>query len=220
MYEGLGFAVAWASTTIGSGCFIAARRLSNTVSIDPALPDFDYGAALQSCARGDRDALRLLYEREGAHLLGVALRIVRDRAVAEDVLHDAFVSIWTRAIGFDAKRGEGRGWMFSIVRNASLNRIRSSARMVTLGDDAAEAVDDAAALASYRSAADPMELRSDLGRLQRCLTQLEPARRDCIVFAYVDGCSHAEIAERTGTALGTIKSWIQRGMVSLRECMA
>lgn len=187
---------------------------------DSAGPDFDYDAALQSCARGDREALRQLYEREASHLLGVAMRIVRDRGLAEDVLHDAFVSIWSRAGSFDAARGQGRGWIFSIVRNAALNRIRSGARNVTLGDEAIAAADDAAAMASYRANADPLELRSDLGRLERCLALLEPARRECIVFAYVDGCSHAEIAQRTGTALGTVKSWIQRSLGSLRECMA
>lgn len=185
-----------------------------------AAPEFDYEAALGACAGGDRDALRRLYEREAPRLLGVALRIVRDRGLAEDVLHDAFVSIWSRAASFDAGRGEGRGWIFSVVRNAALNRVRAGERSVALDDDAAAAVDDAAALASYRSAADPHELRSDLGRLERCLQGLEPARRDCIVFAYVDGCSHAEIAQRTGNALGTVKSWIQRSLGSLRECMA
>lgn len=190
------------------------------VLTDNLLVDFDYDAALYACARGDRDALRRLYEREASRLLGVALRIVRDRGLAEDVVHDAFVSIWSRAASFDAARGEGRGWIFSVVRNAALNRIRSGARTVTLEDDAVHAVDDAAALAAYRGSADPLEVRSDLGRLERCLDGLEPARRDCIVLAYVDGCSHSEIAQRTGTALGTVKSWIQRGLGSLRECMA
>ena len=120
---------------------------------DFAAPDFDYDAALGACARGDRDALRRLYEREAPRLLGVALRIVRDRALAEDVLHDAFVNIWSRASSFDAGRGEGRGWIFSVVRNAALNRVRAGERTVTLEDDAAAAVDDAAALAWQRTLA-------------------------------------------------------------------
>ena len=69
---------------------------------------FDHDAALKACAHGDRDALRRIYERESRYLLGVALRIVRDRAAAEDVLHDAFMAIWNRASSFDASRGAGR----------------------------------------------------------------------------------------------------------------
>jgi RNA polymerase sigma-70 factor (ECF subfamily) len=107
-----------------------------------------------------------------------------------------------------------------VVRNAALNMVRSGARQVDVSEDAAEAIDDQAALAAYASAGDPFELRADLGRLDNCLQGLEPARRDCILYAYVEGCSHGEIAERLQTPLGTVKAWIQRGMRALRECMA
>ncbi|MGJ7618957.1 MULTISPECIES: sigma-70 family RNA polymerase sigma factor [unclassified Variovorax] len=186
----------------------------------PAAEPFDYDAALMACARGDRQALQQLYQRESRYLMGVALRIVRQRQQAEDVLHDAFISIWQRAESFNPARGEGRGWIYSVVRNAALNMVRSGARQVHVSDEAAEAIDDQAALAAYASSADPFELRADLGKLEGCLGGLEPARRDCILYAYVEGCSHGEIAERLQTPLGTVKSWIQRGMRTLRECMA
>jgi RNA polymerase sigma-70 factor (ECF subfamily) len=186
----------------------------------PTVAPFDYDAALMACARGDRQALQQLYERESRYLMGVALRIVRQRQQAEDVLHDAFISIWQRAESFNPARGEGRGWVYSVVRNAALNMVRSGARQVDVSEDAAEAIDDQAALAAYASAGDPFELRADLGRLENCLKGLEPARRDCILYAYVEGCSHGEIAERLQTPLGTVKAWIQRGMRALRECMA
>jgi RNA polymerase sigma-70 factor (ECF subfamily) len=186
----------------------------------PTAAPFDYDAALMACARGDRQALQQLYERESRYLMGVALRIVRQRQQAEDVLHDAFISIWQRAESFNPARGEGRGWVYSVVRNAALNMVRSGARQVDVSEDAAEAIDDQAALAAYASAGDPFELRADLGRLDNCLQGLEPARRDCILYAYVEGCSHGEIAERLQTPLGTVKAWIQRGMRALRECMA
>jgi RNA polymerase sigma-70 factor (ECF subfamily) len=186
----------------------------------PTAAPFDYDAALMACARGDRQALQQLYERESRYLMGVALRIVRQRQQAEDVLHDAFISIWQRAESFNPARGEGRGWVYSVVRNAALNMVRSGARQVDVSEDAAEAIDDQAALAAYASAGDPFELRADLGRLDNCLIGLEPARRDCILYAYVEGCSHGEIAERLQTPLGTVKAWIQRGMRALRECMA
>jgi RNA polymerase sigma factor (sigma-70 family) len=83
-----------------------------------------------ACARGDRLALQQLYQRESRYLMGVALRIVRQRQQAEDVLHDAFISIWQRAESFNPARGEGRGWVYSVVRNAALNMVRSGARQV------------------------------------------------------------------------------------------
>ena len=94
-------------------------------------PDsFDYDAALHACALGDQQALHRIYQHDGRHLLGVALRIVRRRELAEDVLHDAFVSIWHRAASFDAGRGAGRGWVFSVVRHQALNALRSREREV------------------------------------------------------------------------------------------
>ena len=185
-----------------------------------ATEDFDYEAALFACAQGDRQALARIYHREGRYLLGVALRIVRQRQYAEDVLHDAFVSIWQRAMTFDATRGAARGWIYSVVRHAALNWVRSNARDVQVDDEATTALQDDMALAAHAERTDAGEVRVTLGRLDTCLEQLEGGRRECIVLAYVDGCSHGEIAARTGNPLGTVKAWIQRGMRSLRECMA
>lgn len=180
--------------------------------------EFDYEAALRACAGGDRQALRRLYEREAPRLLGVALRIVRDRQAAEDVLHDAFVSIWTRAGTFDAQRGAGRGWIYTIVRHRALDVVRQGAREVAVDDEALDALEaiDAAAPAHI---ADAFALRQDLGRLEDCLTRLDAAKRNSILYAYVDGCSHSEIAERLQSPLGTVKAWIKRGLNALRECM-
>jgi RNA polymerase sigma-70 factor (ECF subfamily) len=180
---------------------------------------FDHNAALQACARGDRDALRSIYDREARYLLGVALRIVRDRATAEDVLHDAFVSIWERAASFDASRGAGRGWVYSIVRHAALNRVRDGARETVLDEPATAHRDAQAAFAAWQESGDALERQALLGRLGHCLDGIEPARRACLLHAYVDGCSHSEIAQRVQAPLGTVKAWIQRGLRALRECM-
>ena len=186
------------------------------MSADP----FDYDAALVACARGERQALQQIYERDGRHLLGVALRIVRQRAQAEDVLHDAFVNIWRRAASFDAGRGEGRGWVYSVVRHAALNAVRNADREVDMSDEDATAKHEDALAREHGGALDAYERVDTLGRLEACLSQLEPGRRECIVLAYVDGCSHGEIAQRTRTPLGTVKAWIQRGLRALRACMA
>ncbi|CAM4357333.1 sigma-70 family RNA polymerase sigma factor [Comamonas aquatilis] len=180
---------------------------------------FDHDAALQACARGDSEALRRIYERESRYLLGVALRIVRDRATAEDVLHDAFVTIWSRASSFDAGRGAGRGWIYSLVRHAALNRVRDGARETVLEEPAAAHQDAQSALAAWQDSGDELARHAALGRLGHCLDGLEPARRACLLHAYVDGCTHSEIAARVQAPLGTVKAWIQRGLRALRECM-
>ena len=191
-----------------------------TVTIAPDTPDaFDHAAALQACARGDRQALEALYRHESRYLLGVALRIVRQRQQAEDVLHDAFMAIWTKAASFDATLGSGRGWIYSVTRNLALNSVRNGARQVSVDEETAEALDAQVSLENH-PVTDAFELRASMGKLNECLSRLEPARRNCLLYAYVDGCSHGEIAERTQTPLGTVKAWIKRSMGSLRECMA
>ena len=190
-----------------------------TVSHQPPV-DLDYEATLAAGAAGDRQAMRRLYEHEGARLLGVALRIVRQRALAEDIVHDACLNIWTRAASFDAQRGSARGWIYSVVRNLALNAVRDAGRQVDVDDDTTEALQDEQAALAHREVTDAFELNASLGRLQHCLEALDPARRNCVLYAYVDGCSHGEIAERLGAPLGTVKAWIRRSLTSLRECMA
>lgn len=163
--------------------------------------------------------MQRIYEHESRYLLGVALRIVRDRATAEDVLHDAFVAIWNRASSFDAHRGSGRGWIYTVVRHAALNHRRNTAHEVVLDAASAAAHEAQDALQAWQDQRHDVAHQAALGRLGPCLENLEPARRACLLHAYIDGCSHSEIAERVQAPLGTVKAWIQRGLRSLRECM-
>ncbi|VXB74752.1 sigma-70 family RNA polymerase sigma factor [Massilia sp. 9I] len=180
--------------------------------------EFDYEAALAGCARGDQHALRRIYDRDGRRLLGVALRIVRHRQIAEDVLHDAFLNIWTRAASFDPARGAGRGWIYSVVRNQALSLVRGGEREIAVDDEVLE--DLAADGAAHAGGVDEtIALRQDIGRLHDCLVGLDPAKRRSILYAYLDGCSHSEIAQRLSSPLGTVKAWIKRGLTALRECM-
>jgi len=174
---------------------------------------FNHEAALLACAAGERRALQALYEKEGAYLLGVALRIVRDRAVAEDVLHDAFLNIWTRATSFDPARGAARGWIYTVVRHTALNRIRAAEHEINAGYDLEELADQ------HEPSVDAPVWQADLGRLAHCLEELSDAKRASIIYAYVDGCTHNEIAERLHAPLGSVKAWIKRGLASLRECI-
>lgn len=171
---------------------------------------FDYEVCLLACARGDHRALHQLYEQDSSRLLGVALRITRNKALAEDIVHDAFIKIWHGAHSFDPLRGSARGWVFSVTRHLALDVVRSAGRDVPLDDQ-------------YEPMAEPaqtFEFAARSGQIHQCLERLDPTRRTCILHAYVDGYSHSEIAQKLSTPLGTVKAWIKRSLAALRECMA
>jgi RNA polymerase sigma-70 factor (ECF subfamily) len=176
---------------------------------------FDYEAAVQACARGERYALRALYQREARWLLGVAQRIVRDPQQAEDVLQDAFLQLWQHASTFDATLGSARGWIYTIVRHRALKALRDSGREQTMDPQ------DLSELADRQQQSTEGEQRAlDSDSLERCLQRLDEARRACVVHAFVDGLTHEQIARRLNTPLGTVKSWIRRSLASLKECLA
>lgn len=181
---------------------------------------FDYEAALAACAAGDQGALRRLYEQEGARLLGVAQRIVRDTALAEDIVHDAFLKVWTRAGSYDPLRGAARGWLYTITRHLALNAMRDGAREVTVDEDAAAAIDADVSMAQWADTADSFAWQASPGRVAECLGQLEPVRRNCLLHAYVDGLSHSEIATRVEAPLGTVKAWIKRSLLAMKGCLS
>ncbi|WP_447555998.1 sigma-70 family RNA polymerase sigma factor [Vreelandella sp. EE22] len=180
--------------------------------------EFDYADTLVRCARGEHDALHALYRQEGARMLGVVRRMVKDRGMAEDIVHDAFINIWQRADTFDPDKGSARTWIFSIARHLALNAIRQRDR-ITHGEfdaDALQLEDDSPPQGQTEDVFDWQTGQ----RMDECLKELEAERRNCVLQAYVDGLSHAEIAAHTGAPLGTVKAWIKRSLVRLRECMA
>ncbi|WP_231125666.1 sigma-70 family RNA polymerase sigma factor [Vreelandella piezotolerans] len=196
---------------------------ANTISTDnghvrPA-QEFDYADALARCARGEHAALQRLYQQEGAKLLGVVLRIVKDRGMAEDIVHDACLNIWQRADSFDPQKGAARTWIFSIARHLALNAIRGRDREVSVDLNDPHELDDDDTFQQASQVTDAFDWQTGQ-RMDECLQQLETERRNCVLHAYVDGLSHAEIAAHTGAPLGTVKAWIKRSLLRLRECMA
>lgn len=176
------------------------------------VPD-DTDLLLHRCAGGDRAAFRMLYDRWGNRLYGIALRITREAALAADATQDAFVQIWQQAHRFDPNRGSTETWLVGIVRYRALDIVRRRAREIP-GHEAEEREDDAPdALARLVSSAEG-------AALHRCLGELEEDRRRLVVMAFVDGLSHSELAERMSVPLGTVKSWIRRSLISLRGCLA
>ncbi|MDN2579266.1 sigma-70 family RNA polymerase sigma factor [Aquibium sp. ELW1220] len=177
--------------------------------------DDDCERLLARVAGGDRMALGQLFATEAGRLIAIARRIVRRREVAEEIVQDAFVAVWRRAASFDPARGAGRAWLTTIVRNRALNAVRDGSRL-----DFAD--EEQLALFSERSgdAHAALDALSDGDALRRCLSALEPRRRESILLAYVVGCTHGEIAARLDAPVGTVKAWIRRGVIALQECLS
>lgn len=178
-------------------------------------PSIDLAEALRRCASGDRAPLRAIYDAEAPRMLGVAMRLLRRRALAEEAVHDTFMQVWQRAATFDPSRGEARTWLYAILRHRALNILRTETRT--------DLVDDFEPMGLTSDEEDPetIALRlSDTGALKRCLERLEPVRRQAILLAYVNGLTHGELAGRLNVPLGTMKSWIRRSLLQLRECLA
>lgn len=189
------------------------QALSATGSTNGAASPLD--AALRRCAAGDRGALRAIYDAEAPRMLGVALRLLKRRSLAEEAVQDAFVQIWSRAGSFDPARGEARAWIYAVLRNRALNTLRAEART--------ELVEDLESFGLASEEEDPEEAvgrLSEAGALRRCLERLEPVRRRAVVLAFIHGLTHGELSARLGIPLGTTKSWIRRSLLSLRECLA
>lgn len=166
---------------------------------------------LVRCAAGDRAAFRRVYDLQAPKLYAIALRITRQSSLATDAVQETFLQVWQNARHFDPKRGRAEAWLVGLVRYRALDLIRRAGREV-LGAEVPEQVDQAP---------DPLEqtaLAFESEALQRCLAQLDPERRRMIELAFVDGYSHSELSTRLGVPLGTVKSWIRRGLEALKRC--
>lgn len=176
---------------------------------------FDYEAQLSACARGEHAALRRLYDQEAYWLMGVALRLVRRRELADEVLHDAFLQIWQKSASFDPALGSARGWIYSVVRHRALNAVRDYSRESPSPDIVIEDLPG--------DGDGPLEILSQhrtANALHHCLEGLDEQKRACILLAYVEGYSQSQIAHQLACPLGTIKAWTRRGLRALKECLS
>ena len=173
---------------------------------------------------GDRQAFARLYDRTSGHLLAVVLRIQRDRAMAEDLLQEVYVSVWKAASGFDAARSQPLTWLTHIARNRAIDSLRRAqaqprTESTTRADDddrpdAAEALADAAP-----GPLDLLGLASQKRQLSACMERLTPPQRQSVALAFFDGLSHAEVAAQLREPLGTVKSWVRRALTTLKGCL-
>jgi RNA polymerase sigma-70 factor (ECF subfamily) len=173
---------------------------------------------------GDRAAFARLYERTSGHVFAVILRIQRDRAAAEDLLQEIYVSVWKAAASFDAARSQPLTWLTSIARNRAIDSLRRQNTQPRLESSTRDDDDERpdAVEAQPDDAPGPLELlgrASEARELNTCLQHLSPPQRQSVAMAFFDGLSHAEIAEHLKEPLGTVKSWVRRALNSLRTCL-
>ncbi|MCB1865775.1 MAG: sigma-70 family RNA polymerase sigma factor [Chromatiales bacterium] len=169
---------------------------------------------LARCALGDRAAFAELYQRTSAHLFGLVVRILRRNDTAEEVLQDVYIRVWTHAADYRADRAQASTWLATIARNRALDEVRRRGREAPLPDDVIDTLDDAGP-----GPAQQAESQSTARALDDCLDQLPPGQRHSLVLAYCEGYTHSELSERLAQPLGTVKSWIRRGLDWLRECL-
>lgn len=170
--------------------------------------------ALEQVAGGSEAALREVYRRTSAKLYGICVRILSDREEAEDALQDIYLTIWKRAGTFDASRASPVTWLATIARNRAIDRLRArGTRSFASIEEAAQVRDPAP------DAAVELEASQARAALEQCLDALEDRQAGAIRAAFFDGATYAELAQCGAVALGTMKSWIRRGLLKLRECL-
>mgnify|MGYP006323413301 FL=1 len=170
---------------------------------------------LVEIADGSRNAFESLYRATSSKLFSVCLRVVSDRAEAEDVLQEVFTTIWHKAHQFDPSRASPIAWLAMIARNKAIDRVRAQPARGTLAP--IEFADDIA-----DTGASPMQIAvsaDERVRLEACMGQLDARRQSLIRAAFFDGSTYEELAQRIASPLGTVKSWIRRGLLQLRGCL-
>ena len=174
----------------------------------------DISHLLARCALRDRQAFRDLYARTSAKLFGVTLRILRDRAEAEEALQEVYVKIWQRADRYVAGGYSPISWLVAVARNHSLDLLRARKPQ---GDDIDLALDVADAQPNPEQAE---ANRGERARIDHCLGQLEADKADAVRGAYLEGFSYEELSERHKVPLNTMRTWLRRSLLKLRECLS
>jgi RNA polymerase sigma factor (sigma-70 family) len=167
-----------------------------------------------SVAKGDRRALAAVYDRTSAKLFGVCLRIARDRDAAEDILQDVYLKVWNRAGRFDRGRASPITWLCAVARNAAIDWVRKHGTSTSPLSDLPDAP-----TANFGESMEVMLADEGRAHIFDCLEALPVQQQRAIRSAFFDGSSHSELASNMEVPLGTMKSWIRRGLLQLRGCL-
>jgi RNA polymerase sigma-70 factor (ECF subfamily) len=171
---------------------------------------------LARTALADQAAFEQLYRLTSSHLYGVAMRILRESAAAEEVLQESFINVWHHAGSYVAARSQPLTWLTSIVRNRCLDRLRKrDVETVSIDDE------EHAMTIADRSPM-PLELLlsgAEASAVRRCVEALDAGQKQAIALAFYQGLSHSELARHLKQPLGTVKSWVRRGLERLKACL-
>ena len=196
---------------------LADLPLHSPTPVLPALPSTfpsDLADLLESVAAGDQRALERFYRLTIGKVFGLAIRIVRNRATAEEVAEDVYVQVWRSAATYDPQRGSPLGWVLTICRSRALDALRRADSAI-VDSDPTERLD--AVTRHLPGLQDLLESTQEHAALHAALTRLRPEQRQILSLAFFRGLSHAEIAQVAHLPLGTIKSHIRRAICALRE---
>jgi RNA polymerase sigma-70 factor, ECF subfamily len=169
---------------------------------------------ISDVARGDEAAFAELYQVTSSKLFAIALRILRSREAAEEVLQESYFRVWEKAGDFNPALASPLTWMAAIVRNRCIDEVR---RKVPRGGD------DESVLENLESGDEHpivgLERQEDVQRLMRCMEGLEPEKKQMVRLAYLDGMSREDLAAKFGRPEGTIKTWLHRSLAQLKGCL-
>lgn len=174
---------------------------------------------LAATAQGDQQAFQRLYASTSSQLYALLLRILRNPERAQDALQDAYVRVWQKADTYSPERGAPLTWLLTVARYRALDMLRRKRPEVAMPEEPdmiARLLEDSQSL----SPAEENENRQALDAIRACLGTLQTQQRDSVLFSYYEGMTHQELSERMDAPLGTVKSWIRRGLIRLRECLA
>lgn len=176
-------------------------------------PD-DVSQLISRTALKDRKAFQALYSATSAKLFGVCLRVLKDRTEAEDVLQDIYVRIWLNAEKYQVSGYSPITWLVAIARNLCIDRLRARRPAMAEIDEAA-GIEDEGATPEQSALA-----QAEAGRLFKCLEKMDPERAFAVKAAYMEGYSYQDLAVRLKQPLNTVRTWLRRGLISLRECLS
>jgi RNA polymerase sigma-70 factor (ECF subfamily) len=204
----------------GDGRTRPARGLASVPGAIPAPggqpdPGPAAGDLLRLVARGDERAFASLYDLVAPRVYGLALRVLRDPAHAEEVAQEVLVEVWRTAGRYDPERGSATAWIFTIAHRRAVDRVRSE----QAGADRVRRIGAASVETPYDDVVEQATARLDRQQVRRCLAGLTDLQREAITLAYYEGRTYREVAELLDTALPTIKTRIRDGLIRLRDCL-
>jgi RNA polymerase sigma-70 factor (ECF subfamily) len=185
---------------------------------EPSADASELQQLLAAVAAGDRPAFARLYQRSRSHLYALLLRMLKRRDWAEEALQDCFLRVWQKSEGYAPDKGAPMTWLMSIARYRALDLLRARRPEVsdTPDDEDGPPIESADASVDLLARA---QVSEELSRLERCMKGLQQEQRDGVLLSYYEGYTHRELARRMKAPLGTVKSWVRRGLQQLRDCL-